>query len=74
MGFTTLPGVAIPLSCTSATDRHQPVTTTKAVYIPADRWSMQMNLSTVTLLMAGVALMLYIMRRRVRLGKRQPKF
>jgi hypothetical protein len=35
---------------------------------------MTMNLSTVTLLMAGVALMLYIMRRRVRLGKRQPKF
>jgi hypothetical protein len=35
---------------------------------------MQMNLSTVTLLMAGVALMLYIMRRRTRLGKRQPKF
>jgi len=33
-----------------------------------------MNLSTVTLLMAGVALMLYIMRRRTRLGKRQPKF
>jgi hypothetical protein len=35
---------------------------------------MQMNLSTVALLMAGVALCLYIMRRRTRLGKRQPKF
>jgi hypothetical protein len=35
---------------------------------------MQMNLSTVALLMGGVALILYIMRRRTRLGKRQPKF
>jgi hypothetical protein len=35
---------------------------------------MTMNLSTVALLMSGVALMLYIMRRRSRLGRRQPKF
>jgi hypothetical protein len=35
---------------------------------------MTMNLSTVALLMAGVALCLYIMRRRVRLGRRTPKF
>ena len=33
-----------------------------------------MNMSTVTLFAAGIALCLYIMRRRVRLGRRQPKF
>jgi hypothetical protein len=33
-----------------------------------------MNMNIVITLVAGIALFLYLMRRRVRLGRRAPKF